>query len=164
MQCSKDNCGHDAVTGSDKCARHTREKSRVHRYRVENESLKSKLEEMASIDYAASLKGEVELARAILEERLNGAKSEAELVAAHQAVNSSLAIIEKLVGSMVKFGISSGELLTKETAARMMYLVTECVAQHLDVFKDDPKYPGMVDKITEDLLTIAESMRNEDGP
>lgn len=160
--CSVDNCKHEPVVGSDKCARHTREKTRVHRYRVENEALSAKLDEMAGIDYAASLKGEVELARAMLTQRLNGAKTESELVAAHQAVNNSLATIEKLVGSMVKHGITSGELLTKETAARMMYLVTECVAQHLDVFKDDPKYPGMVDKITEDLLTIAETMKNEE--
>lgn len=117
---------------------------------------------MTSVDYMASLKSEVALAQTMLEERLNAAGTDAaEIVASHNAVNSSLETINRLVTSMQKFDLATGEVLAKSALIQLMAGIIEDVAEELEAFADHPEYANMIDRIEDKLAARIEEANNE---
>lgn len=110
----------------------------------------------------ASLKSEVALAQTMLEQRLNAAgDNSAEIVSCHNAVNSSLDTINRLVASMHKYDLASGEVLSKPALTRLMGGVIDDVASELEAFQDHPEYAGAIDRIEARIAIRIEETTNE---
>jgi hypothetical protein len=151
------------IEGTNKCPRHTNERERVRRYKLTSQKLQTRLNELTSVDYMASLKEEVAMATILCEERINEAGDDpVKLVAAHAAINDSLRTIDKLVQSMHKHDIATGEVLSKAALERLMGRIVEVVAQHLEPFSDHPDYPDTIDKIDEAVADLIDSANNEE--
>lgn len=162
MKCNTQHCHHQAITGTEKCQRHTDETARVRRYRLTNPNLQERIDELTSVDYMASLKSEVALAQTMLEERLNACGTNpTEIIAAHIAVNSSLETINRLVTSMQKFDLATGEVLAKTALARLIAGAVDDIANEIEVFSDHPDYIGVMDRIEERLSIRIEEATNE---
>jgi len=162
MKCTTDHCNHNALTGQPKCKRHTDEEQRVRSYRLNNAKLQNRVDELTSVDFMSSLKAEVALAQTMLEQRLNSAgSSSAEIVACHMAVNSSLETINRLVASMHKYDLSTGEVLAKPALTRLMGQVVDDIATELEAFQDHPAYADVMDRIADRLAARIKETTNE---
>lgn len=162
MKCDQPNCYHNSLPGTDKCKRHTDEKQRVRRYKLTNQKLQERINEITGVDYMASLEEEVALAQTMLEERLNAAGNDpASIIAAHEATNKSLETISKLVQVMHKHSIATGEVLSKTALLRLMQDIIGVVAEELDPFSSHEAYPGVIDRIAEKVANLVEDAQNE---
>lgn len=163
MKCNIESCYHDVVEGTAKCSRHTNERQRVRRYKLSSKRVQDRIRDFSSVDYAASLKEEVAIATFMCEERLNEAGDDpAKLIAAHSAINDSLRTIDKLVSSMYKHDIQSGEVLSKPALIKLIGAVVDVVAEHLAPFSEHPDYPDTMDKIEVAIDTLIEEAENEE--
>lgn len=162
MKCLK--CHHDALDGSEYCPAHGSEPQRVRRYKLTSKKLQDRITELEAVDNPASLEAEVYLAHSILEERINSLGEDptaSELASAHSAINDSVRTIEKLVASMHKQNLASGEVLTKDSAYRLIGAIVDAVSSRLLPFEELPEYPGVVDGIASDCQKLVEEANNE---
>jgi len=163
MKCTVPSCYHDVIEGTEKCPRHTNERQRVRRYKLTSKKTQQRLEELTSVDYMASLKEEVAMATILCEQRINEAGDDpVAQVAAHSAINDSLRTIDKLVQSMHKHDIATGEVLSKPALVRLMGRIVGVVAQHLEPFSDHPDYPNTIDKIAEACGELIDEANNDE--
>jgi len=163
MKCNTKHCNHDTLLGEPKCKRHTDEERRVRSYQLNNTNFQGRLDELTSADFMFSLKSEVALAQTMLEQRLNSAgDNTAEIVACHMAVNSSLETINRLVASMHKYDIATGEVLAKPALTRLMDQVVNDIATELEAFQDHPAYADVMDRISDRLTTRIKNATNDE--
>jgi len=142
MQCrhlsqSGTQCKNEALEGLSYCRRHASPRSNLHSYILSHLPLAESSSRHASSEIS-SLRDEIAITRALLEERLNLISNSSELLAACGQVNSLLLTIERLVQTSVKTEEKLGELLSKtavvELATEMVAILTEEL-QHVEGYE-----------------------------
>jgi len=121
-------CKEETIEGSSFCHKHASPKANLHSYILSHLPLKESSARHAASEIA-SLRDEIAITRALVEERLNLISNPSELLAACGQVNSLLLTIERLVQTSVKTEEKLGELLSKtavvELATDMVVILTE---------------------------------------
>lgn len=101
---------------------------------------------LESIDHhgdglVVSLKNEVILLRALIEDRLNLAETPAERITAFSVITQALSTLTKLVDTLQKVEIQSGRLMPEDRVMKFVESVVAIVADEL------PNDPELIDRI-----------------
>lgn len=150
-------CPNLAVEGEDFCAKHLRDPERLDKklYVLLNHRRRLRHAELSEHDALKSLKEEIAIARALLEERLNGLKSEADTIVAAASLNAHLMTIEKLVVSAHKLEQSMGALLNKPSLFNLANTIIQIILTELDGVKD---YEGIIDRISAKIIEAVQKI------
>jgi len=100
------------VDGSDFCLKHSNEADRIKGYIITNPDLKSRFDYHA--DSVETVGQELRLLRALVNDRLELAKTEADRINAFQYLHPAISTINKLVESLDKMKRQTDTVLEKE--------------------------------------------------
>jgi len=140
---SGNQCKDEALEGSSYCIRHSSPRATLHSYILSHLPLSESSARHASSEIS-SLRDEIAITRALLEERLNLISNPSELLAACGQVNALLLTIERLVQTSVKTEEKLGELLSKTAVVE---LATDMVTILSEELKHVEGYEAIIDRI-----------------
>jgi hypothetical protein len=147
------------VDGSDFCARHSNEADRVRGYRLSNPELRERVEQHAGEASLESVRNEIILLRALIEDRLEMASTKAERLAAFQSVTPTLVNVVKCCETLAKLERQNSVVLGKEALMGLGKQIIHILSEELDGV---PGYDSVVDRIAARIAkTIAESRNQE---
>lgn len=160
MKCTRSgpngSCPLDAVEGSLFCEKHSNEAALRSNYVLADAKLAEKLSSKPG-DVIYSLRDEVTLMRAMIEDRLNMAKSDAEKLVAYNQVAAWIGTVDKLVNSLNRLEKEVNSTLTKdalfEVARKLIQVIVEEV-QHL------PGHENVIDAISHRVVPVIEDASN----
>jgi hypothetical protein len=129
-------CRNVAVQGHERCPLHIgRALQNENKQKVRNYNLaayQARLDELVEAPQIMSLREEIAILRMMLERRLNGCKTEVELMGSANAVGDLIAKIEKVLTSCHRVEASTGLLLDKPTALAMGNRIIEVIATYIE--------------------------------
>jgi hypothetical protein len=120
----------------------------VAQYRLSNPELLEAFDHHNGGGLISSLKAEIVLLRALLEDRLNLAETPAERMSAFPVITNALATLAKMVDTLQKVEIQAGRLLSLEQVEKFTDAVVAAVAAEL------PNNPELVDRIVDRIEKI----------
>jgi hypothetical protein len=106
-----------------------------------------------------SLDEEIRLARAMVENRINMAKTDADLAAAAPVIQSLLTTIDRLLVNRHKMLRSTGEVLSKQSLLLLAHKLVDVISDRLESV---PGRDVIVDDITTEFVALIEDQRNEE--
>lgn len=149
-------CPLDAVEGSLFCEKHSNQLSLRRNYLLEDAKLQEKISrDQGSVIY--SLRDEVVLMRAMVEDRLNLAKTDAERLMAYQQVATWIATIDKLVNSLNRLEKETSQTLTKETLMEVGRQLVQVIAEEI---RELPNHEMVIDSIARRIQPVIEGATN----
>lgn len=145
-------CEYRAEPNSQYCIRHggnkgnfAAEKRRLHDYRLQQ--WQQRLNEFAASEVATSLRGEVGILRVMLEETMNMCKNPTDLHLYSSRIQDLVMKIDKVVNSVAKLDMRSGNLLDKSGCLILAGQIVEIIGKYIT----DPK---QIDAISEELIDL----------
>jgi len=148
-------CTLPKVDNSDYCSKHSNEKDRMTRYRIQDSSLRERMTRHAEGGVLATVVDEVILLRSLIEERLELAQSKAEKEAAFSVVTPMVAQVNKLVENLAKMRKSNSEVLDKDSISRLGDAIVTILIDELNDIHDRDT---IIDKVAERIAsTIVEA-------
>jgi hypothetical protein len=152
-------CPHEAVEGSTFCKAHTHTKvDPLRHYMLTNQVIRSGTERHNAVDEIKSLREEIALTRALIENRLNMIEGEADFVSSMGIVHQYLATVEKLVTSCHRMDTNLGNLLNKASILNLAQELVQAIAEELE---DVPGRDEIVDRISTKLVDIIGNKQND---
>lgn len=155
---TRGNCPQVAIEGSVYCAKHSNEADRLKGYRLQDPELRERFEQLSRDASLDTIKQEVLLLRALIEDRLNFCKNPAERATALQSVTSALATIDKLFNSVVRLERAASITLDKPTLGRLSEKIIEILVRNLG---DLPDRDEIVDRVAAEIAQAVVEIRNE---
>lgn len=154
-------CIYHAMPGMTNCSRHggvkqakAVEKRALHDYRLNK--WKNRVNEFAASDRITTLHGEIGVLRLVLEETLNSIKDESDLVLYSSRISDLVLKIEKLVVSMDRLELRSGNLLSKNA----LMVVAE---QVVDVLTREVQDDDTIERINNQIINLVARMVGDNG-
>lgn len=151
-------CPYDALPGTNKCRKHADMRAVIMAYRINDPDLQERMAFHSRDELIESVKEEVVLVRALIEERTNLATDKAEKIQAFSAVIQATATLERLVNSLAKLERQSGVVLEKAAIAKLGRRIVEILT---DALKDIPDRDTIIDKIAREIAIAVTSAKNE---
>lgn len=130
-----------------------------HQYLLTNPRFQTRLTELSTADEIKSLRGEVAIARMLVEERFNKSATDQDLQSATGAINALLLTIEKLVSRSHVLEQNLGQLYHRSTIVQMMQAFIAVVDEEVRPLEDG--IPA-IDRIVERCYAYARAARNEE--
>lgn len=160
MKCTRSgpsgSCPLDAVEGSLFCEKHSNEIALRSNYALADAKLASKLAADPG-DVIYSLRDEVTLMRAMIEDRLNMCNCDAEKLVAYQQVATWIATVDKLVNSLNRLEKEVGATLTKDA---LFEVARKLIAIILEEIKHLPDHENVIDAISHRVVPVIEEAAN----
>jgi len=161
MKCTIPNCHHNAIEGSRRCERHTDEEDRIRRYRINKPEMQTRLNERMSTRIQ-NLRIEMELARVLLENRINAAGEGPENAAAlHAAANDSFRTIKALNETLTKLERDSDNLLERDALESFVMDAIKIISEELEPLREHEAYPAAMDNIVQRLAASESEVTNK---
>jgi hypothetical protein len=123
-----------------------------------NQVIRSGTERHNAVDEIKSLREEIALTRALIENRLNMIEGEADFVSSMGIVHQYLATVEKLVTSCHRMDTNLGNLLNKASILNLAQELVQAIAEELE---DVPGRDEIVDRISTKLVDIIGNKQND---
>lgn len=149
-----------AVEGLKVCPKHgagrqesIKERKAVHDYLLHKWQLR--VDEFASSENVTSLRGEVGVLRLTLEQTLNMCHNDKDLLLYSHRIQDVVMKIDKVVNSVSKLEMKSGNLLDKSAALVLAGKIVDIISQHVE----DEK---AVDAISNDLIDLVAKLAGKD--
>lgn len=155
---TRGNCPQAAIEGSVYCAKHSNEADRLKGYRVNNPKLQARLSELDREASLATLRQEVLLLRVLIEEKINFAQTDAELIAVIPTITSAFTTIDKLVNSLDKMQRATSFTLEKPALGRLGEKIVEILIKNLG---DLPDRDEIVDRVAAEIAQAIVEIKNE---
>jgi hypothetical protein len=153
-------CMFRAVEGVKYCPKHgagyvksLEEKKALHDYRLQKWMVR--VGEFSASENVTSLRGEVGILRMTLEETLNMCSDQKELMLYSHRIQDIVMKIDKIVNSVAKIEMRSGNLLDKSAALVLAGQIVDLITRHVT----DPK---VVDDISEELINLIAKLAGKD--
>lgn len=156
-------CWNEAEPGSEHCAAcggHDRTRQQDYtQYLLTKPEYRKRLAQLTDHDDVKSLRDEIAIARMLIEERLNGIKSDHDLLAACGPLNQLLLTVERLVKSAHVLEQNLGLLMSKETAMRLAARLGDIV---VEVLKEEalPRHEEVADEIFARFASCIQAAQN----
>ncbi len=145
-------CPYLAAEGSKFCVRHgankqieAAENKKVHDYRLHKWQLR--MDEFAASERLTSLRGEIGILRVMLEETLNMCEDAQQLMLYSHRVQDLTMKIDKLVNSLNKIELKTGNLLDKSQALILAAQIVDIIGEHVSD-------RVAIDKISDQLIEL----------
>ena len=145
---SKGSCPRHTVEGSLFCSTHANEADRVKGYLINDEILRQQFDHHQQGDLY-SLRGEIVLLRAMINQRLNSATNDLERSAVFREIGGWIATLDKLVNSLSKLEEKTSQTLTRGALLDFARRVITVVSQEV---KQIEGYEKVVDAIAARLV------------
>lgn len=152
-------CSRPAVDGSEFCLQHSKESDRIRGYRLADESLRERFNQMKSENGLETVRDEVRLLRAMIEERTNMARTEAEKIVAFQVIHPAISTLNKLVESLSKLERQTNAVLSKEALNKLCEGIAQILIEEL---KEVDGYTEIVDRVAARISDAIAEARNKE--
>jgi hypothetical protein len=150
-------CHNSRVDGSAFCDRHSNEAERIKGYRLSSPELRERYEHHASATLA-SVRQEIILLRAMIEDRLSLATNEAERLVAFKAVRPALVDVVKCVDTLTKLEQQTSVVLGKEALAALSGKIISILSGAL---ADVPDHDRIIDLVAKQIAAAIADAHNE---
>jgi hypothetical protein len=120
-------------------------------YRISDPQLRERLEYHGADGALQSIRQEIVLLRAMVEERLSFAKTEAEKILAFQSVIPALSGLTKMSETVVKLETQSSELLERGSLEKLSILFVKIVSDELT---DDEAIARVANRVSEEFNNL----------
>lgn len=151
----KGQCNHQTVDGSEFCLRHSDESARLRGYYLSDTGLRERFDHMAGSECLGTVRDEVILLRALINERLDLARTEADKIVAFQTIHPALSTLNKLVESLSKLELQTDVVLAKTALTELSDDIVTILIEELSAL---PNYTDIVDRVAQRISDkIAES-------
>ena len=151
-------CPYDALPGQNKCEKHGNQKKIIVGYRLSDPDLKERMDFHSRNELIESVKQEVTLVRALIEQRTNIIDGKAEKIQGFPVIIQATATLERLVNSLAKLERQSGLVLEKSAIQKLGRRIVEILT---DALKDVPDRDTIVDKVAKEIAEAIMSTKNE---
>lgn len=151
-------CTRAQIDGSQFCRQHSNESDRMKNYRINDPSLKDSYLHHGDEESLRSIAQDIQLLRAMTEDRLNLATSPAERISAMATVAPWLASIHKLVNTLETLRRTSSEVLSKTALDKLGNKIVEILVTELN---DIPGRDRIIDRIAEQIAEAIIESKNE---
>jgi hypothetical protein len=145
-------CPFKAEEGATLCVRHgankqleAAERKKVHDYRLHKWQVR--MDEFAASERLTSLRGEIGILRLMLEETMNMCEDQQTLMLYSHRIQDLTMRVDKLVNSLNKIEMKSGNLLDKGQALILAGQIVEIIGEHVTD-------PSAIDKISGQLIDL----------
>lgn len=128
-------------------------------YRLTTAKHNAAIERLAHHPESQNLRTEIAMVRSMVETMWNGCKSETDLLAASDSLNSMFLTLERLMKTSRQLEQNLGLLITKETLVRLAKEVVRIIVEELEGV---PDYNKRVDAITSRMLPAIEQAKNSE--
>lgn len=152
-------CNQFAIDESDYCERHSKEKQRKVNYLLTDPELRKKYAHHSRAENLETIRQEVVLLRALINERLNLARTDAEKISAFNVIHPALSTLNKMVESLSKLERSSGVVLEKEAIRNLGNQIIDIL---IDELKDIPNRDSVIDRIAHKIAKAIADAQNTD--
>lgn len=153
-------CHWHVVPGLDKCRKHANMDEIIMGYRFSDPDLKERMDWHSRDELIESVRQEVVLVRALIEERRNFATTQADKIQAFPAILDAASKLDRLVTSLARLEKQSGQVLEK---AAIQKLGRDIVAILIDELKDIEDRDSIVDRIAKKISQAVLNARNEEA-
>ena len=150
-------CHNPSADGSDKCAKHSKEKDRIQSYRLKGQ-LRERFEHFSSASLLKTVRDEIVLLQSLIEDRLDLADSPAERLVAFQAVRPALVDVVKCFETLTKLEAQTSVTLGKEALSELGKEVIQILTEEL---KDVPNYDTIIDSVAAKMAASISNARNQ---
>lgn len=127
-------------------------------YRVTDPELKQRLVHFSQDELLESVREEVILVRALIEERHSFAKTQAEKIQVFPQIIDATSKLEKLVTSLAKLERQVSQVLDKPTIQKLGRKIVEILTRNL---KDIPDRETIVDAVAREIAQAVMEAQNE---
>lgn len=152
-------CDLDSVEGSQFCAKHSNEADRIKGYRLSSPELRERFEHHSRSDLFSSLRQEIDLLRAMIEDRVSQADTPAERIAAFNAVRPALVDVVKCVETLSKLERQNNIVLGKEA---LSWLSKEIINILIGELEQVQGYERIVDRVAQRISKAIAEARNQE--
>lgn len=152
-------CSDPKVDGSEFCAKHSNEADRIKGYRLSSPELRERFEHHSRSDLFSSLRQEIDLLRAMIEDRVSQADSPAERIAAFNAVRPALVDVVKCVETLSKLERQNNIVLGKEA---LSWLSKEIINILIGELEQVEGYERIVDRVAQRISKAIAESRNQE--
>ena len=155
-------CWNIAVEGTDLCERCSGRELVIENrqsYLLTNPKFRDRLAQLNEADEIKSLREEVNIARMLVEERLNLVKNDGDVAQATGSINSLLLTVEKLRSRSHVLEQNLGQLLQKSTVFQLMQTLVQIVDEEV---RSLPGGAEAKDRIVSRLYDAAQNVRNQE--
>lgn len=153
-------CCFQAMEGVKYCPKHSgnymqalQEKKKLHDYRLHKWQIR--MDEFAASENVSSLRGEVGILRMMLEETLNMCNDHKDLMLYSHRIQDIVMKVDRVVNSIAKIEMRSGNLLDKSAALVLAGQIVELISRHVS----DPK---AIDEISNELINLVAKLAGKD--
>lgn len=152
-------CHNERIDGSRHCSRHSNEAERIRGYRLSNPELRERVEHHSGSASLESVRLEIGMLRALIEDRLALANNAAERLSAFQSVTPTLVSVVKCVEVLCKLERQTSVVLGKEALSELAKQIVKILTEELDGV---PNHDSIVDKVASRIAGAIASARNKD--
>lgn len=149
-------CPYQAIDSSHYCEKHTNEERRIMNYRIDDPELRERLSHHGALSIE-TVRDEVALMRALMEERINLAKTPAEKIAAFNVVTPAINALDKLVNSIQKLELNASLSLEKGAARKLAEDIGKILIEEL---RDVPDRDNIIDRVSRRIAEAVMAARN----
>lgn len=150
-------CTQSPVDGSVYCKRHCKEADRIKGYRLSSPDLKQRFDHHAD-SLLESVRQEIILLRALIEDRLSLAKTEADRINAFNTVRPAIVDVVKCVETLQKLERQNNIVLSKEAIMKLRKDIVDILVSELEHL---PNYESIVDGVARKLAAAIAGAKNE---
>lgn len=154
-------CQYLAVSGCTNCGRHggakqakSAERKKLHDYNLHKWQVR--VNDFAASERVTTLHGEIGILRMTLEQTLNSISDERDLMLYASRISDLVMKIERLVVSMDRLEMKSGNLLSKSALLSVAEQVVDVLTREI---KDD----DTIERINEQIITLVGKMVGDNG-
>ena len=157
---SRGKCSAPKVEGSDYCAKHSNEPDRIKGYRLSSPELRERFEHHAGSALLESVRDEIILLRALIEDRLDAAASVAERINAFNTVRPALVDVVKCVETLSKLERQNNIVLGKEALQALNKEIVTILIGELETL---PNYESIIDRVASRIASAIAKARNPES-
>lgn len=139
--------------------KHTDESKRIKGYRLTDPELREKFDHHNDEASLQTVREEIVLLRAMIEQRLNMATNKAEKEAAFQIVTPAIAKVNTLVESLTKLARQTSTMVGKAALHKLGADIVTILTEELDGV---PQYDEIIDSVAARITQAVKEARNED--
>jgi len=150
-------CSHPKVDGSDYCARHSKESDRIQGYRLSSPELRKQFEHFEQSDLLETVRQEISLLRALINDRLNMLDSPAERIAAFQSVAPQLVAVVKSLETIVKLEHQTNVVLGKDALRSLAQEIIKILTEEL---VEVPDHDSIIDRVAKRIASAIAKSHN----
>lgn len=152
-------CSAPKVEGSNYCLTHSDEADRIRGYRLSSPELRERFEHHSRSDLFKSLRQEIDLLHAMVEEQLADCKTPAERINAFNKVRPAIVEIVKCTETISKLERQNNIVLGKEALA---WLNKEIISILIGELSPIPNYETIIDRVASKLADALANARNQE--